>query len=76
MISTDRLSYSDISELEHLYSVIDVQIRNARKNRMETSSMEEDLCYVYRELEIRENRAAFARENFDKFPLPIHDCDY
>lgn len=76
MISTDKLSYSDLSELEHLYSVIDVQIRNARKNRMETSNMEEDLCYIYRELEIRENRAAFVRDNFDKFPLPIHDCDY
>lgn len=76
MISTDKLSYSDLSELEHLYSVIDVQIRNARKNRMETSNMEEDLCYVYRELEIRENRAAFVRDNFDKLPLPIHDCDY
>lgn len=68
-IPTDELSYLDQIELENAYNSIDNRIRNERKNHKTTSSLEVDLCYVFRELEIRKHRADFASNYFGHAPF-------
>ena len=68
-IPTDELSYLDQHELENVYNSIDNQIRNARKHRNSTDTLEVDLCYVFRELEIRKHRVQFINDHFGHIPF-------
>jgi len=68
-IPTDELSYLDQIELENVYNSIDNRIRNERKNHKPTANLEVDLCYVFRELEIRKHRTDFASKYFGHAPF-------
>ncbi len=53
----DDLSVKENHEIEHILNVINDRIRNARRNKADTHRLEEDLCYIQREHEIRLLRA-------------------
>lgn len=53
----DDLAIRENHEIEHMMNVISDQIRNVRRNKGNTQKLEEDLCYVQREHEIRLARA-------------------
>jgi len=58
----DELAVKENHEIEHMLNVISERIRVARRNKADTQLLEEDLCYVQREYEIRVARAKFAAQ--------------
>lgn len=58
----DELAIKENHEIEHMLNSISERIRTARRNKQDTQRLEEDLCYVQREYEIRVARAKFAAQ--------------
>jgi len=52
----DELAVKENHEIEHMLNNIEDRIRSARRNKQDTTRLEEDLCYVQREYEIRVQR--------------------
>lgn len=52
----DELAVKENHEIEHLLNNIQDRIRNGRRNKQDTTRLEEDLCYVQREYDIRVQR--------------------
>jgi len=52
----DELAVKENHEIEHLLNNIQDRIRNGRRNKQVTTRLEEDLCYVQREYDIRVQR--------------------
>lgn len=52
----DELAVKENHEIEHILNNIEDRIRSARRNKQDTTRLEEDLCYVQREYEIRVQR--------------------
>lgn len=60
----DELAVMETVDLERMQSILRDRINQGRRNKSDTMSLEVDLTYVQRELEIRENRARFVAKNF------------
>jgi len=52
----DELAVKENHEIEHLLNNIQDRIRSGRRNKQDTARLEEDLCYVQREYDIRVQR--------------------
>lgn len=52
----DELAVKENHEIEHLLNNVQDRIRSARRNKQDTTRLEEDLCYIQREYEIRVQR--------------------
>lgn len=53
----DDLAIKENHEIEQLLNVLQDKIRTGKRNKADTSKLEEDFCYVQREYDIRVNRA-------------------
>lgn len=53
----DELAIKENHEIEQILNVITDKIRNGKRNKADTSRLEEDFCYVQREYDIRVARA-------------------
>jgi hypothetical protein len=53
----DELAIKENHEIEQILNVITDKIRSAKRNKADTSRLEEDFCYVQREYDIRVARA-------------------
>ena len=58
----DTLAVMDESELKSLYYSVKSIIDRKKDRRQPADRLEEDLCYIYRELEIRRRRAKAHKE--------------
>ena len=52
----DELAVKENHEIENLLNSIQDRIRSGRRNKQDTTRLEEDLCYVQREYDIRVQR--------------------
>jgi hypothetical protein len=52
----DELAVKENHEIENLLNNIQDRIRSGRRNKQDTTRLEEDLCYVQREYDIRVQR--------------------
>jgi hypothetical protein len=53
----DELAIKENHEIEQILNVLTDKIRSAKRNKTDTSRLEEDFCYVQREYDIRVARA-------------------
>ena len=53
----DDLAIKENHEIEQLLGSLQEKIRVGKRNKADTSRLEEDFCYVQREYDIRVNRA-------------------
>jgi len=53
----DDLAVKENHEIEQLLGSLQEKIRVGKRNKADTSRLEEDFCYVQREYDIRVNRA-------------------
>jgi hypothetical protein len=53
----DELAIKENHEIEQILNVITDKIRNGKRNKVDTSRLEEDFCYIQREYDIRVARA-------------------
>lgn len=60
----DELGVKENHEIEYLLNTLQEKIRTGKRNKTDTSRLEEDFCYVQREYDIRVARARnFPKEN-------------
>ena len=64
----DTLAALDEAELKSLYFSVKTIIDRKRDRRQPADRLEEDLCYIYRELEIRRRRARAHKEYATTLP--------
>jgi len=53
----DELAVKENYEIEQILGNLQDRIRTGKRNRVDTTKLEEDFCYVQREYDIRVNRA-------------------
>lgn len=61
IVSSDELVYFEQHDLESRLSYIEDIIRRTRREKKDTEPFEVELCYVQRELEVRDLRNKFAQ---------------
>lgn len=61
IVPSDELVYFEQHELESRLTYIEDIIRRSRREKKETEPLEVELCYVQRELEVRDLRNKFAQ---------------
>ena len=57
----DELAVKENHEIEQILNNLQDRIRSGRRNKADTSRVEEDFCYVQREYDIRVNRSRLAK---------------
>ncbi len=55
----DDLAVKENHEIEQILNHLQDRIRTGKRNRVDTSRLEEDFCYVQREYDIRVARSRF-----------------
>lgn len=58
----DDLAVRENHEIEQLLGTLQEKIRVGKRNKADTSRLEEDFCYVQREYDIRVARARWAEK--------------
>lgn len=58
----DDLAVRENHEIEQLLGTLQEKIRVGKRNKTDTSRLEEDFCYVQREYDIRVARARWAEK--------------
>ncbi len=59
----DELAIKENHEIEQILNVLTDKIRSAKRNKADTSRLEEDFCYVQREYDIRVARARWLEKS-------------
>lgn len=62
----DDLAIKENHEIEQLLGSLQEKIRVGKRNKADTSRLEEDFCYVQREYDIRVNRARWIEKRNQK----------
>lgn len=62
----DDLAIKENHEIEQLLGNLQEKIRVGKRNKTDTSRLEEDFCYVQREYDIRVNRARWIEKRNQK----------
>lgn len=52
----DELAIKENNEIEYMLNTLQDRIRTGKRNKLDTTKLEEDLCYVQREYDIRIGR--------------------
>lgn len=59
----DDLAIKENHEIEQILNMLQERIRSGKRNKTDTSRLEEDFCYVQREYDIRLSRARWLEKN-------------
>lgn len=59
----DELAVRENHEIEQILNTLTEKIRQGKRNKADTSRLEEDFCYVQREYDIRVNRMRWLEKN-------------
>lgn len=59
----DDIAIKENHEIEQMLNFLQEKIRTGKRNKADTSKLEEDFCYVQREYDIRLSRARWLEKN-------------
>jgi len=59
----DDIAIKENHEIEQMLNFIQDKIRSGKRNKADTSKLEEDFCYVQREYDIRVSRSRWLEKN-------------
>ena len=59
----DDIAIKENHEIEQMLNFLQDKIRSGKRNKADTSKLEEDFCYVQREYDIRVSRARWLEKN-------------
>lgn len=59
----DDIAIKENHEIEQMLNFLQDKIRTGKRNKADTSKLEEDFCYVQREYDIRLSRARWLEKN-------------
>lgn len=59
----DDIAIKENHEIEQMLNFLQDKIRAGKRNKADTSKLEEDFCYVQREYDIRVSRARWLEKN-------------
>ena len=59
----EDIAIKENHEIEQMLNFLQDKIRSAKRNKADTSKLEEDFCYIQREYDIRVSRSRWLEKN-------------